>query len=172
MGDGERGRSDRGFPSSSPPASAPDFCKSRETGFCFLVCFSGRQVSGFQTLSGLDSPPPWQSRRFAPAYRFSLGPCRAAGAQRAAEPGYHLGWELGREYSQQKVGWSREYTGWGSLGDLPRHLVGVSKRWGHLPRDGVFGMRGIEATGQTVSSPFPQTPIVHGSDLSCYFLLF
>lgn len=83
---------------------------------CFFLSFSGRQLCGFLTLSRLDFFSPQQSRRFAPAYRFSLGPCVALGAQRAAEPGYHLGWELGREYSQQKVTWSRQHTGWGDLG--------------------------------------------------------
>lgn len=171
MDEGEPARRDPGLrhPPHRPPRPLRAASPERLVFGVWLAFLAGR-YRGLRLLVDWIFPP---AESEVPSC-LPLLPRTVPGSRGAARSGAGVPLRLGTGAGtpSAKVGWSREHIGWGNLGDLPRHLVGVEKRWGISRGTGMLGMREIEATGQTVSSPFPQTPMTHGPDFSCYFLLF
>lgn len=105
------------------------------------------QESEFLSLDGLDLfPEPSRSQevracRRLPAGSFSLGPRGAAGAQRSAGAGYHLGLGTRTNILSAKVTGRMEYRGGLSL-----HSEGVMGRSIIFRSTGVLEGKEIEAT--------------------------
>lgn len=169
---GDREGETRGVPVLLASRLGPSVPRVPGDWFLCFGSFFGRQVSGFQTLSGLDFFP---SGGVGGSLLPAASPCGRAGQRgRSAQRSWGTTWAGNRGGNTV----SRKSAGRGSIRARVTLVtcLGIWLEWrraGGISRGtGMPRMRETEATGQTVSSPFPQTPSVHGPDFSCYFLLF